>query len=97
MSEYTTAVVAEVSVTTAVVVIVAVADVFVASGCAADSASPTMSGSRHDKLGRGHSTLSAADHYLRPDGPPLTLLLVGATQHAACPSGVGEGGRAIKP
>ena len=37
-------------------------------------------------------TLSEADHYLRPDGPPLTLLLVGATQHAACASGVGEGG-----
>ena len=37
-------------------------------------------------------TLSAADHYLRPDGPPLTLLLVGAMQHAACASGVGEGG-----
>ena len=36
-------------------------------------------------------TLSAADHYLRPDGPPLTLLLVGATQHAACASGLREG------
>ena len=51
---------AEVSVTTAVVVTVAVADAFVASVCAADSASPTRSGSRHDKLGRAHSTAEDA-------------------------------------
>ena len=49
-----------VEVTTAVVVTVAVADAFVASVCAADSASPTMSGSRHDKLGRAHSTAEDA-------------------------------------
>ncbi len=57
---------AEVSVTTAVVVTVAVADAFVASVCAADFASPTRSGSRHDKLGRAHSTAEAAfGHYRR--------------------------------
>ena len=54
-----------------------------------------MSGSRHDKLGRAHSTAEDAKRG-RPlpaaGGPPLTLLLVGATQHAACASGVGEGG-----
>jgi hypothetical protein len=60
---------AEVSVTTAVVVTVAIADAVVASVCAADSASPTMSASRHDQLGRAHSTAEDAQRgrpLLRP-------------------------------